>query len=191
MIDILTGRMEQHISADIAYAVWQYWRATGDDAFFVDAGAEIVIETARFWASRAVAEADGKRHIRRVIRPDEYHEDVDDNAFTQRDGALEYRARARDHRSDAHALAGARGHAVRAACAGRGRTYRLARRGRTMSFAVRWRGQPVQVRIAGDNVQVAIADVDPVRIRIGGQTHNVQGGSALNVRCETRAMVQE
>ena len=38
MIDILTGRMEQHISADIAYAVWQYWRATGDDAFFVDAG---------------------------------------------------------------------------------------------------------------------------------------------------------
>src|SRR6185503_3596015 len=32
MIDILTGRMEHHISADIAYAVWQYWRSTGDDA---------------------------------------------------------------------------------------------------------------------------------------------------------------
>jgi trehalose/maltose hydrolase-like predicted phosphorylase len=29
-----------------------------------------------------VAEADGKRHIRHVIGPDEYHEDVDDNAFT-------------------------------------------------------------------------------------------------------------
>jgi trehalose/maltose hydrolase-like predicted phosphorylase len=82
MIDILTGRMEQHISADIAYAVWQYWRATGDDAFFIDAGAEILLETARFWASRAVTEADGKRHIRHVIGPDEYHEDVDDNAFT-------------------------------------------------------------------------------------------------------------
>ena len=27
-------------------------------------------------------EADGKRHIRHVIGPDEYHEDVDDNAFT-------------------------------------------------------------------------------------------------------------
>src|SRR5690348_12407664 len=26
VIQILTGRMEQHISADIAYAVWQYWR---------------------------------------------------------------------------------------------------------------------------------------------------------------------
>src|SRR5690349_18037888 len=82
MIDILTGRMEHHISADIAYAVWQYWRATRDDAFFLDAGAEILLETARFWASRAVLEPDGKRHIRHVIGPDEYHEDVDDNAFT-------------------------------------------------------------------------------------------------------------
>src|SRR5690349_23953069 len=82
MIEILTGKMELHISADIAYAVWQYWRVTGDDDFFRDAGAEILLETARFWASRAVAEADGLRHIRHVIGPDEYHEDVDDNAFT-------------------------------------------------------------------------------------------------------------
>ena len=63
MIDILTGKMEHHISADIAYAVWQYWRANGDDAFFLDAGAEILLETARFWASRAIAEADGGRRI--------------------------------------------------------------------------------------------------------------------------------
>jgi trehalose/maltose hydrolase-like predicted phosphorylase len=82
MIDVLTGRMEQHIGADVAYAVWQYWRFTGDDDFFLRAGAEILLETARFWASRAVPEADGKRHIRHVIGPDEYHEDVDDNAFT-------------------------------------------------------------------------------------------------------------
>ena len=82
MIDILTGKMELHISADVAYAVWQYWRATGDDGFFLDAGAEILLETARFWATRAEAEPDGKRHIRHIIGPDEYHEDVDDNAFT-------------------------------------------------------------------------------------------------------------
>jgi len=82
LVDILTGRMEHHISADIAHAVWQYWRATGDDDFFLRAGAEILLETARFWASRAVPEADGGRHIRHVIGPDEYHEDVDDNAFT-------------------------------------------------------------------------------------------------------------
>lgn len=82
VVEILTGRMEHHISADIAYAVWRYWRATGDDDFFLRAGAEILLDTARFWASRAVAEADGGRHIRHVIGPDEYHEDVDDNAFT-------------------------------------------------------------------------------------------------------------
>jgi trehalose/maltose hydrolase-like predicted phosphorylase len=81
-VEILTGSMEHHISADIAYAVWQYWRATGDDDFFLSAGAEVLLDTARFWASRAVAEADGKRHIRHVIGPDEYHDDVDDNAFT-------------------------------------------------------------------------------------------------------------
>ncbi|MBV8684044.1 MAG: HAD-IA family hydrolase [Caulobacteraceae bacterium] len=81
-IEILCGKLEQHVSADIAYAVWQYWRATGDDDFFLDAGAEILLETARFWASRAEPEADGLRHIRHVIGPDEYHEDVDDNAFT-------------------------------------------------------------------------------------------------------------
>lgn len=81
-VDILTGKLEQHISADVAYAVWRYWRATGDDEFFLSAGADILLETARFWASRATPEPDGKRHIRHVIGPDEYHEDVDDNAFT-------------------------------------------------------------------------------------------------------------
>lgn len=82
VIPILTGEQEQHISADVAYAVWQYWRATGDDGFMVGAGGEILVETARFWASRARMEADGHAHIRGVIGPDEYHETVDDNAYT-------------------------------------------------------------------------------------------------------------
>lgn len=78
---IQTGEREHHISADIAYAVWQYWRASGDDVFMFAAGAEILVETARFWASRAQVERDGA-HIRQVIGPDEYHEMVDDNAYT-------------------------------------------------------------------------------------------------------------
>jgi kojibiose phosphorylase len=82
VVVIRTGEREHHISADVAYAVWQYWRATGDDAFMVAAGAEILIETARFWASRAQVEPDGRAHIRQVIGPDEYHELVDDNAYT-------------------------------------------------------------------------------------------------------------
>jgi trehalose/maltose hydrolase-like predicted phosphorylase len=82
IVEILTGREEQHISADVAYAVWQYWDATQDAEFLLAAGAEILLETGRFWASRAVAERDGSRHIRGVIGPDEYHETIDDNAFT-------------------------------------------------------------------------------------------------------------
>ncbi len=82
IIDILCGKQEQHISADVAYAVWQYWQATDDERFLLDAGAEILLETGRFWSSRAQAEADGCCHIRGVIGPDEYHEHIDDNAFT-------------------------------------------------------------------------------------------------------------
>lgn len=82
VLGILTGEREQHVSADVAHGVWRYWTATGDAAFLREAGAEILFETARFWASRAVLEPDGRRHIRGVIGPDEYHETIDDNAFT-------------------------------------------------------------------------------------------------------------
>jgi kojibiose phosphorylase len=82
IIPIRCGTEEHHISADVAYAVWQYWQATGDDDFLLDGGAEIILETARFWASRATLERDGRYHIRGVIGPDEYHEGVDDNAYT-------------------------------------------------------------------------------------------------------------
>ncbi len=82
VIRIRTADEEHHISADVAYATWHYWRATGDDDLFRDAGAEIMLETARFWASRARLGDDGRYHILGVIGPDEYHEGVDDNAYT-------------------------------------------------------------------------------------------------------------
>jgi kojibiose phosphorylase len=88
LVVIQTGAQEHHISADIAYGVWRYWRVTGDDAFIGAAGAEILVETARFWASRAKLENDGHAHIRQVIGPDEYHELVDDNAYTNAMAAL-------------------------------------------------------------------------------------------------------
>ncbi len=82
LVRIRCGVEEQHISADVAYAVWQYWQATDDALFLLQAGAEILLETARFWASRATREEDGSCHLRDVIGPDEYHEGVDDNAYT-------------------------------------------------------------------------------------------------------------
>jgi kojibiose phosphorylase len=82
LIRVLCGELEQHISADVAYGVWHYWQATGDDAFFCEAGAEILLDTARFWASRVHRGEDGCYHIQHVIGPDEYHEAIDDNAYT-------------------------------------------------------------------------------------------------------------
>lgn len=82
LIRIWTGEIEIHITADIAYAVMHYWRVTGDDAWMRDYGAELVLDGARFWASAARREEDGKYHFRNVIGPDEYHDRVDDNAFT-------------------------------------------------------------------------------------------------------------
>ncbi|MCX7851305.1 MAG: beta-phosphoglucomutase [Caldilineales bacterium] len=82
LVRIWTGDIEIHITADIAYAVMQYWRVTGDDAWMADYGAQIVLEGAKFWASAAQRGEDGKYHYRNVIGPDEYHDRVDDNAFT-------------------------------------------------------------------------------------------------------------
>ena len=83
VIAIRSGDLEHHVSAAVAYAVWQYWQATRDVDFLLRYGAEILLETARFWASRCRLEGDGY-HIRNVIGPDEYHEGVDDNAYTNR-----------------------------------------------------------------------------------------------------------
>lgn len=82
LVRIWTGDIEIHITADIAYAIVQYWRVTGDDDWMRDYGAEIVLEGAKFWASAAQRGEDGKYHYRNVIGPDEYHDRVDDNAFT-------------------------------------------------------------------------------------------------------------
>ena len=82
IIKVLSGVEEHHISADVAWAICLYGRLTGDRAFMEREGLEILVETARFWASRGVVGADGQFHIERVIGPDEYHETVDDNAFT-------------------------------------------------------------------------------------------------------------
>ena len=82
IVPVLTGLEEHHISADVAWAAWRYWEATRDQDFLVDTAAEIILETARFWASRARRGRDGRHHIAPVIGPDEYHESVRNNAFT-------------------------------------------------------------------------------------------------------------
>ncbi|MGH2543626.1 MAG: HAD-IA family hydrolase, partial [Ardenticatenaceae bacterium] len=83
LVRIWTGDSEIHITADIAYAVMQYWRATGDDPFMRDHGAEVVLSGAAFWGSRAEWNEEEQRYeLTDVIGPDEYHDHVDNNTFT-------------------------------------------------------------------------------------------------------------
>ncbi|MDQ7030589.1 MAG: glycoside hydrolase family 65 protein [Ardenticatenia bacterium] len=83
LIRIWTGDIQIHITADVAYAVLLYWRVTGDDEFLLRCGAEIVLDGATFWASRAEYNAARDRYeYTDVIGPDEYHDHVDNNAFT-------------------------------------------------------------------------------------------------------------
>ncbi len=82
-VRIWTGEEELHISADVALAVWQYVRATGDEEFLREAGLEIIFDTAQFWKScLQYNEAEDRWEIRRVIGPDEFHEHVDNNFYT-------------------------------------------------------------------------------------------------------------
>ncbi len=83
MVRIWTGDIEIHISAMICFALCQYWTATGDDEFMLQRGAEVFFEVARFWASRAEWNKSAERYeFRDVIGPDENHDHVDNNAFT-------------------------------------------------------------------------------------------------------------
>jgi trehalose/maltose hydrolase-like predicted phosphorylase len=82
LVPILTGQLEEHIVADVAWAAACYIDWTGDAAFASGPGRELIVQTARWWASRIELDADGRGHIRGVIGPDEYHENVDDNAYT-------------------------------------------------------------------------------------------------------------
>jgi hypothetical glycosyl hydrolase len=90
-VDIVTGKqqkiwsgfIEQHITSDIAFAVYQYYNVTGDQEFMDQYGYEMILDTARFWATRIEwHEETGQYHINTVVGPDEYKEHVDDNAFT-------------------------------------------------------------------------------------------------------------
>jgi len=82
IIAIRTNDLEHHITADIAYALVQYYQITDDHQFMRDYGYEMIFEISRFWASRVKRNKRGKYEIRDVIGPDEFHEHVNNNAFT-------------------------------------------------------------------------------------------------------------
>jgi kojibiose phosphorylase len=89
--DVLTGRpirnhfnvWQMHVAPDVVTTVARYVEVTGDEQFLVDHGAEIAFEVARFlWSFVRYDEWRGVYHCIRLLGPDEWHENVDDNAFT-------------------------------------------------------------------------------------------------------------
>ena len=96
LIKVWSGFIEIHITADVAYGVWQYYMCTGDRNFMDKYGYELMLDCAKFWFSRLEPGEDGKLHINDVVGPDEHKEHVDDNAFTNYlvwwtiDKAIEY-----------------------------------------------------------------------------------------------------
>jgi trehalose/maltose hydrolase-like predicted phosphorylase len=81
-VPIRTGELEEHITADVAWAVWNHVNWTGDDEYLAGRGLDLLVGAARYWTGRVTVDDDGTAHIRHVIGPDEYHEDVDDNTYT-------------------------------------------------------------------------------------------------------------
>jgi trehalose/maltose hydrolase-like predicted phosphorylase len=81
-IEILTGRYQEHITADVAWAGAHYLDWTDDAAFARGPGRDVLLDTARYWHSRATRDEHGAAHVLEVIGPDEYHGPIDDNAFT-------------------------------------------------------------------------------------------------------------
>ena len=93
VVDVFTHRpvrtyfrdKQIHISADIAYALRSYYEITGDRTLMEEGGARVILECARFYLSRASSHLDSDEvDFADVIGPDEYHERVTNNAFTNR-----------------------------------------------------------------------------------------------------------
>ena len=76
------GTAAFHINADIAHAVAEYQDATSDADFERQCGTELLVETARLWASLGHFDDEGGFRIDGVTGPDEYTAVVDDNVFT-------------------------------------------------------------------------------------------------------------
>jgi trehalose/maltose hydrolase-like predicted phosphorylase len=78
----LTGIMEQHITADVGIAAWNYYRVTQDLEWLRTRGYPMLEATADFWTSRVSKTGVGHYSVDHVVGADEYALDVNDDAFT-------------------------------------------------------------------------------------------------------------
>ncbi len=76
------GTAQYHLNADIAFALRRYVNASDDADFLIEAGAELLVETARMWEDLGFYADDARFHIHSVTGPDEYTTVVNDNTYT-------------------------------------------------------------------------------------------------------------
>jgi len=74
---------EIHVNADITIAQWQYYLASGDEAWLKENGWPVIREIAEFWVSRvSFNKAKNRYEIYHVTSPDEAYDDVSNDSFT-------------------------------------------------------------------------------------------------------------
>jgi alpha,alpha-trehalose phosphorylase len=94
------GTAAFHVNADVARAVERHVHASGDNRFEEQMGVELLVETARLWASLGHADTKGRFRIPGVTGPDEYSALVDDNVYTNLMAQANLRAAV--HAADRH-----------------------------------------------------------------------------------------
>lgn len=71
---------EIHRNGDIAFAIYNYTRYTGDDSYVLHEGAKVLTEISRFWADRVhFSKRNNQYMIHGVTGADEYENNVDNN----------------------------------------------------------------------------------------------------------------
>jgi trehalose/maltose hydrolase-like predicted phosphorylase len=76
------ARWENHVTADVALAQWQYFLASGDSAWLARHGYPVIAATADFWVSRATRDAAGHYSIPHVVSVDEGMIGVGNDTYT-------------------------------------------------------------------------------------------------------------
>ncbi|GED93930.1 maltose phosphorylase [Lentilactobacillus buchneri subsp. silagei] len=74
---------EIHRNGDIAFAIYNYTRYTGDTSYVLNEGSKVLTEISRFWADRVhYSQRNQNYMIHGVTGPDEYENNVDNNWYT-------------------------------------------------------------------------------------------------------------
>ena len=74
---------EIHRNGAIAFAIFNYYRYTGDYSYIPEMGLEVLIGIARFWQQRATFSSDKNKYvILGVTGPNEYENNVNNNWYT-------------------------------------------------------------------------------------------------------------